>query len=167
MLLLILNHTLNRSITLENIKLGDIDETNAFTYLNSEFKFGKLTINPAVRLDYFKFNYRDKLAPIYKTQTESEVKVSKLNFIYSQNNNLQFFCKVGIGFQMILELLFKIMGNKFYYRDRNWCRNDLETFPRLINCELSIICIYNKSLSMWVMQESLNLAEKQEEWELI
>jgi hypothetical protein len=94
-----LSHTLNRSIILKNIKLGDIDETNAFTYLNSEFKFGKLTFNPAVRLDYFKFNYRDKLAPIYKTQTESEVKVSpKLNFIYSQNNNLQFFVKSGVGF---------------------------------------------------------------------
>jgi outer membrane receptor for Fe3+-dicitrate len=86
-----LSHTLNRSITLENIKLGDIDETNAFTYLNTEIKLGKLLINPAVRLDYFKFNYRDKLVPIYKTQTESEVKISpKLNFIYSQNN-LQFF----------------------------------------------------------------------------
>jgi hypothetical protein len=59
---------------------------------------GKLLINPAVRLDYFKFNYRDKLVPIYKTQTESEVKISpKLNFIYSQNN-LQFFVKSGIGF---------------------------------------------------------------------
>jgi hypothetical protein len=89
-----LSHTLNRSITLENIKLGDIDETNVFTYLNTEIKLGKLLINPAVRLDYFKFNYRDKLVPIYKTQTESEVKISpKLNFIYSQNNNLQFFVK--------------------------------------------------------------------------
>jgi hypothetical protein len=45
-------YTLNRSITLENIKLGDIDETNAFTY--TEIKLGKLLINPAVRLDYFK-----------------------------------------------------------------------------------------------------------------
>jgi hypothetical protein len=34
-----LSHTLNR-ITLENIKLGDIDETNAFTYLNTEIKLG-------------------------------------------------------------------------------------------------------------------------------
>jgi hypothetical protein len=57
-----------------------------------------LLINPAAVLDYFKFNYRDKLVPIYKTQTESEVKISKLNFIYSQNNNLQFFVKSGIGF---------------------------------------------------------------------
>jgi hypothetical protein len=94
-----LSHTLNRSITLENIKLGDIDQTNAFTYLNTEFKFGKLLINPAVRLDYFKFNYKDKLADAYKTQAETEVKISpKLNFIYSQNNNLQFFLKSGIGF---------------------------------------------------------------------
>jgi hypothetical protein len=94
-----LSHTLNRSTTLERIKLGDIDEVNSFSYLNSEIKLGKLLINPAVRLDYFKFNYQDKLAPIYKTQSETEVKVSpKLNFIYSQNNDLQFFVKSGIGF---------------------------------------------------------------------
>lgn len=94
-----LSHTLNRSTTLERIKLGDIDEFNGFTYLNSEIKFGKLLINPAVRLDYFKFNYQDKLAPIYNTQSETEVKVSpKLNFIYAQNNDLQFFVKSGMGF---------------------------------------------------------------------
>jgi hypothetical protein len=38
-----LSHTLNRSITLENIKLGDIDETK--TYLNTEIKWVKLLIN--------------------------------------------------------------------------------------------------------------------------
>lgn len=94
-----LSHTLNRRTVLENIKLGDIDESNLFTYLNSEFNFGKLMINPAIRLDYFKFNYQDKLMQNYKTQSESKVKFSpKLNFIYSQNNNLQFFVKSGMGF---------------------------------------------------------------------
>lgn len=94
-----LSHTLNRSTTLERIKLGDIDEANAFSYINTEIKLGKLLINPAVRLDYFKFNYQDKLAPVYRTQSETEVKVSpKLNFIYSQNNDLQFFVKSGMGF---------------------------------------------------------------------
>jgi hypothetical protein len=94
-----LSHTLNRSTTLERIKLGDIDEANGFSYLNSEIKLGKLLINPAVRLDYFKFNYQDKLAPVYKTQSETQVKLSpKLNFIFSQNNNLQFFVKSGMGF---------------------------------------------------------------------
>ncbi|PIF62700.1 TonB-dependent receptor [Flavobacterium sp. 11] len=94
-----LSHTLNRRTVLENIKLGDIDEFNLFSYLNSEFNFGKLMINPAIRLDYFKFNYQDKLTENYKTQSESKVKFSpKLNFIYSQNNNLQFFIKSGMGF---------------------------------------------------------------------
>lgn len=94
-----LSHTLNRRTVLENIKLGDIDESNLFSYVNSEFNFGKLMINPAIRLDYFKFNYQDKLMENYKTQSESKVKFSpKLNFIYSQNNNLQFFVKSGMGF---------------------------------------------------------------------
>ncbi|RTZ03240.1 TonB-dependent receptor [Flavobacterium sp. GSP6] len=94
-----LSHTSNRRTVLENIQLGDIDESNLFTYLNSEFTFGKLIINPAIRLDYFKFNYQDKLMENYKTASESKVKFSpKLNFIYSQNNNLQFFIKSGMGF---------------------------------------------------------------------
>lgn len=94
-----LSHTLNRKTALENIKLGDISESNLFSYLNSEFNFGKLMINPAIRLDYFKFNYQDKLTANYKTQSESKFKFSpKLNFIYSQNNNLQFFIKSGMGF---------------------------------------------------------------------
>ena len=94
-----LSHTLNRRMVLENLKLGDIDESNLFSYLNSEFNFGKLMINPAIRMDYFKFNYQDKLIPTYKTQSQTKIKFSpKLNFIYSQNNNLQFFIKSGMGF---------------------------------------------------------------------
>ncbi|MBP9793260.1 MAG: TonB-dependent receptor plug domain-containing protein [Flavobacterium sp.] len=94
-----LSHTLNRSETLENIMLGDIDQTNVFSYLNSEFDFGKLKINPALRMDYFKFNYQDKLATNYSTQSEDKVKFSpKLNFIFTQNNNVQFYLKSGLGF---------------------------------------------------------------------
>ena len=94
-----LSHTLNRRITLEQIKLGDIDETNVFSYINSEIEFGKLKINPALRVDYFKFNYQDKLATTYDTQSQNKIKFSpKLNFIYSENNNLQFFIKSGFGF---------------------------------------------------------------------
>lgn len=94
-----LSHTVNRNTTLEQIKLGDIDQSNLFTYLNSEITLGKLTINPGLRLDYFKFNYQDKLQIVYKTQTEDKVKISpKLNFIYSENANLQFFLKSGMGF---------------------------------------------------------------------
>ena len=94
-----LSHTKGRYTTLENIKLGDINQSNMFSFVNAEFQFGKLKINPAVRVDYLKFNYEDKLAPTFQSQTEDKVKVSpKLNFIYTQNNNFQLYLKSGLGF---------------------------------------------------------------------
>jgi outer membrane receptor for Fe3+-dicitrate len=94
-----LSHSVNRTTTLDRLKLGDIDQTNIFSYLNAEFELGKLKINPAIRMDYFKFNYQDRLAATYDTQTENKVKFSpKLNFIYSQNANFQLYLKSGLGF---------------------------------------------------------------------
>ncbi|MCG9792451.1 TonB-dependent receptor [Flavobacterium algicola] len=94
-----LSHTAGRTTLINPIKLGDIEEFNGFNYWNAEFTYGKWMINPAVRFDFFKFNYQDKLATTYSTQSETEIKLSpKLNFIYSENNNLQFFFKTGFGF---------------------------------------------------------------------
>lgn len=94
-----LSHTLQRYITLETLKLGDINQTNLFSYLNVEFDFGKFKINPAFRIDYFKFDYQDKLASFFKTQIENQVKFSpKLNFIYTESHNLQWYLKSGFGF---------------------------------------------------------------------
>lgn len=94
-----LSHTLGRNTTLETLKLGDIDQTNIFSYINAEFDFGKLKINPAIRFDYFKFGYQDKTLATYKNQSESKMKFSpKLNFIFTQNANLQFYLKSGLGF---------------------------------------------------------------------
>ena len=94
-----LSHTVGRYTTLEQIKLGDINQSNMFSYVNAEFDFGKLKINPAVRLDYFKFNYDDKIAGSFNEQSQDKYKVSpKLNFIYSVNNNFQLFLKSGAGF---------------------------------------------------------------------
>ncbi len=94
-----LSHTKGRYTTLEIIKLGAINQSNMFSYVNAEFEFGKLKINPAIRVDYFKFNYENKLTSIFQTQSENKFKVSpKLNFIYSQNNNFQLFLKSGLGF---------------------------------------------------------------------
>lgn len=94
-----LSHTANRTTTLQNIKLGDIAEFNGFNYWNAEFSINKWMINTAVRLDYFKFNYQDKLVESFKTASEKTIKISpKLNFIYSYSNNIQFFVKSGTGF---------------------------------------------------------------------
>jgi outer membrane receptor for Fe3+-dicitrate len=94
-----LSHTAQRYLTLNTLKLGNIDQTNIFSYINAEFDFGKLKINPALRFDYFKFEYQDKLVINYTTKTEDKLKFSpKLNFIFTQNNNLQFYLKSGFGF---------------------------------------------------------------------
>lgn len=94
-----LSRTLNRQTTLENIQLGDINQTNVDAFVNAEFNFGKLKIAPGLRLDYFKFLYNDKLQTQYTVQSETKTIVSpKLNFIYNAKDNLQLFIKSGIGF---------------------------------------------------------------------
>jgi hypothetical protein len=94
-----LSHTKNRSETLEQIQLGDVKQTNMFAFFNADFEVGKFKISPSVRLDYFKFLYNDRLNPAYETLSKSEAIVNpKLNFLFTQNDNLQWFLKSGIGF---------------------------------------------------------------------
>ncbi|MDK2772032.1 MAG: TonB-dependent receptor [Flavobacterium sp.] len=94
-----LSHTLNRNEVLEYRQLGDIEESNLFGYFNADFKFNKFTINPALRLEYFKFNYQDKLNPNYKTLSNNKAKLlPKLNFSYAQSNKVVYFLKTGVGF---------------------------------------------------------------------
>lgn len=94
-----LSNTKNRTITLNQLKLGNINQKNYFSYVNSEIELGNFTINPAVRIDYFQFSYVDKLAPTFKISTDEKVKISpKLNFIFNPNNKVQYFLKSGMGF---------------------------------------------------------------------
>lgn len=94
-----LSRTLNRKTTLENLQLGNVREANLYTFLNAEFDIGKLLINPAVRLDYFKFNYVNNLDTTYQNQVESRLFAGpKLNLIYNYSNYAQFFLKTGTGF---------------------------------------------------------------------
>src|SRR5690606_27261217 len=62
-----LSHTLNRKTTLENIQLGDLNQTNMFAFYKAEFDLGKFKITPGLRLEYFKFMYNDALAETYTT----------------------------------------------------------------------------------------------------
>jgi outer membrane receptor protein involved in Fe transport len=94
-----LSHTVNRKTTLVPIALGDVNESNLYGFVNTEFEFGDLLINPGVRLDYFKFDYVDQLAATYTSLSESKAQVSpKLNFLYNPNNYWQFYLKTGMGF---------------------------------------------------------------------
>ncbi|MEZ4840401.1 MAG: TonB-dependent receptor [Flavobacteriaceae bacterium] len=95
----LLSHTVNRSETLEEIKLGNVNETNFSAYLNATFDVGKWTFNPAVRFDYFDFQYNDKLLEAYETQSNTKSIISpKLNILYNQSKSLQGYIKLGKGF---------------------------------------------------------------------
>lgn len=94
-----LSNTKNRTITINQLKLGNINQKNYFSYINTDIELGDFTINPAVRLDYFQFSYLDKLAPTFQIDNEEKVKISpKLNFLYAPNNKVQYFLKSGLGF---------------------------------------------------------------------
>ena len=94
-----LSHTKNRSETLLPISLGSINETNYGSFLEHSISFKKLTINAALRWDYFDFEYKDALIPMYKVESENQGILSpKLNFIYHPSSRLQLYAKSGKGF---------------------------------------------------------------------
>ncbi len=94
-----LTHTKNRVEPLAALQLGDIDQTNVGAYMGTTIEVNKWTFNPSVRLDYFNFQYNDKLAASYKTQEENKAIVSpKCNILYNPNYDLQFYLKAGKGF---------------------------------------------------------------------
>jgi outer membrane cobalamin receptor len=94
-----LSKTLNRREILSRTQFGDIDETNVGAFINANLEFGKWTINPALRVDYFDFQYNDFLQTQYETQSETKAILSpKLNFLYNYSDNLQVYLKTGKGF---------------------------------------------------------------------
>ncbi len=94
-----LSRTLNRTETLEQIQLGDINETNVAGYLGADINFEKWTFNPSVRVDYFDFKYNDRLLDAYQTQEETKAIVSpRLNVFYNPSKRLQLYAKAGKGF---------------------------------------------------------------------
>ncbi len=94
-----LANTLNRRTTLNNISLGDVDETNLYAYAKAEFDVGSFLIQPSVRFDYFDFNYVNDLNVLYNKEAATQTIISpKLSFIYNLNSKAQLFLKSGVGF---------------------------------------------------------------------
>jgi outer membrane cobalamin receptor len=83
---------------LRNIKLGDISEANAFSYIQQQALAGKWLLDAGVRYDYFLFNYHDKINnPQFPSQSKG-ILSPKLNIQYTINKALQLYAKAGKGF---------------------------------------------------------------------
>lgn len=94
-----LSRTLNRRETTQPIALGNIDELNAYAYIDESLRLGRFSINAGARLDFLKFDYDDKLSVEYRTLSQQRTAVSpKLNFLYDLNPNWQLYLKSGMGF---------------------------------------------------------------------
>lgn len=94
-----LARTANRREILENLQLGSIRETNMALYANASFVFGKWTLNPGVRVDYFHFDYEDELVDVFSRDTEESAIVSpKFNLLYNASEQIQWYLKTGTGF---------------------------------------------------------------------
>ena len=94
-----LSRTRNRKELLERLTYGNIDETNGYGFFNLTYKKNKLTVNPGLRLDYFKFDYENLLTEAYDLQSQDKFFLGpKLNIIYAASSKLQLFGKTGIGF---------------------------------------------------------------------
>ena len=92
-----LAHVVKREF-LDFVKLGDIKEANGFTFIQQQLSRGKWLIDAGVRLDYFHFNYLDKLTAIQNPSQSKTIVSPKINIQYTINSNVQFYVKSGKGF---------------------------------------------------------------------
>ncbi|MDZ7897519.1 MAG: TonB-dependent receptor [Arcicella sp.] len=96
-----LSRTKDRTITINPLKLGNINEKNLAIYADEVIKFSdKFTVNAGLRFDYFHNKYEDLLlSPNENTGTaEATILSPKLNFYYTFNPRFQLYLNTGKGF---------------------------------------------------------------------
>ena len=94
-----LSHVYHRDLLLDRLSDVSATEANIHGYTNIDWRIGKWTINPAVRVDHFIFSLHDRLDNLPAAQDASATRISpKLNISFAQNDNVQWYVKSGFGF---------------------------------------------------------------------
>jgi outer membrane cobalamin receptor len=92
-----LSNTVKREF-LSNVQRGDVDEANANAFVSETLALtDRLSVNAAVRFDYFSFRYNNRLTGENKSESASIVS-PKLNITYKVNSNTQLYVRSGTGF---------------------------------------------------------------------
>ncbi len=92
-----LSHITGQGKLLQYLQYGNADEMTTNAYVDESFNKGKWLLNAGARLDYFYFNYIDKINPQLPSKTKSIVS-PKLNIEYTFNSRIQAYIKLGKGF---------------------------------------------------------------------
>lgn len=95
-----LSHMAQRSIVLESMAIGDVDQLNAFAFVAFITDLSpKFSMETAIRADHFKFGYTDQLDSIYNYSIQTAaIPTFKLNFDFHPLNNLIIYLHNGKGF---------------------------------------------------------------------
>jgi len=92
-----LSNTVKREF-LSSVQRGDVDEANANAFLSETLALtDRLSVNAAVRFDYFSFRYNNRLTGESKSESASIVS-PKLNITYKVSSNTQLYVRSGTGF---------------------------------------------------------------------
>ncbi len=83
---------------LNYVKLGNVKEFNGYAFTQQQLSVGKWLFDAGVRLDYFTFNYFDKLIDAALPAQQKTIASPKLNIQYSINKTVQLYVKTGKGF---------------------------------------------------------------------
>ena len=94
-----ISHVFQRDLLLDRLSDVSATEANIHGYTNLDWRIGKWTINPAVRVDHFIFSLHDRLDNLPAAQDAAATRISpKLNISFAQNDNVQWYVKSGFGF---------------------------------------------------------------------
>jgi TonB dependent receptor/CarboxypepD_reg-like domain/TonB-dependent Receptor Plug Domain len=95
-----LTHTAGRKTDIERLMYGDVFQNNLHFYLNQILELTpRFNIQAGLRVDYFQFEYIDKLNSAYQRQSENKTFVSpKLQANYDLNDRVRLYARTGIGF---------------------------------------------------------------------
>jgi outer membrane cobalamin receptor len=94
-----LSHTANKTMILQRLAYGDIQEGNVGIYLNETFTFfSTVTVNAGLRYDHFTFAYKDHLVSDTRSVVSDNIFSPKLNTYVKLSDKLQVFGNIGYGF---------------------------------------------------------------------
>ena len=80
------------------LNLGDVTETNALAFTRQEITTGKWFIDAGARIDYFNFNYFDRLTNAQLPKVNKSIVSPKIHIQYTLNKAVQLYVKAGKGF---------------------------------------------------------------------
>jgi outer membrane receptor protein involved in Fe transport len=93
-----LSYTKNRSTTLEQVQLGDVDETNYFGYVGGLLSSTRWAVYGGVRYEQITHAYADHLSPTFSQQSATKwALLPKLRIAYNAFENLKLYAMTGIG----------------------------------------------------------------------